>query len=183
MKLIGITGKAGAGKDTLGSGFVRQGYRRIAFADALKEATAVIAGEPSEPYYTQAGKAEFSEVLGTTRREALQHIGSAVRNRLDEGVWVRRVLAEWGRLGRPATVITDVRYDNEAKAIRALGGVVIQIERPGQQLLDGDAASHESERGLSTALIDELFINNGTIDTVYAYAAGVVEGYRIGARR
>ena len=175
MKLIGITGKAGAGKDTLAAGFVRLGYRRIAFADALKEAAAVIAGEPSGPYFTHEGKVEFSPVLGRTRREALQSLGSAVRSHLDEGVWVRRALAEWERLGRPATVISDVRYDNEAQKIRDLGGMVIRIDRPGPALLSGAAAAHESEHGVCVDLVDEVFVNDGDIDDVNAYAAGVAD--------
>ena len=36
--LIGLTGKAGSGKDTVADGLVKSnGYRKIAFADVLKD--------------------------------------------------------------------------------------------------------------------------------------------------
>jgi hypothetical protein len=178
MSLTGITGKAHAGKDTFGAAFVRAGYRRISFADPLKEATAIIAGEPSHLYHTAEGKEGFSPVLNTTRRRALQNIGKGVRDALDPGIWVRRALDEWDRLGRIPTVITDVRYDNEAELIRQFGGIVVQIVRPDNGGLFGEAAQHESERGIREDLIDLEITNNGSIGDLNAEARKIIDSRR-----
>lgn len=160
---IGITGKAGAGKDALAEVFTAWGVKRLALADALKAAVATVAGEAPEPYHTQDGKAEHSTVLGTSRRIALQVVGKALRESLGPDVWVRRLLAEWERLGRPDTVITDVRYNNEAEAIRKLGGTILLVTRPNNEALTGEAALHDSERGIDEALVDIEIINDGTL--------------------
>ena len=163
MKLVGIHGRATAGKDTAGAVFIKAGYRRLSFADALKECVAVIAGEPSDNFFTMEGKEGFSPVLNTTRRVALQNVGNAMRETLDEEIWIRRALAGWDQAGRPPTVITDVRYPNEAAAIRGMGGTIIQILRPGASGLVGEAANHVSEVPLNYDLIDIDVHNDGTV--------------------
>jgi len=70
-------------------------------------------------------------------RVALQRLGTDFGRALDETVWVRTGL-ERARLNalhaRPQTgrvVVSDVRFPDEARAIRAVGGHVWWIERPG----------------------------------------------------
>ncbi|MBT2325535.1 hypothetical protein J7E62_24685 [Variovorax paradoxus] len=172
--LVGITGKAQAGKDTLGAEFVRAGFRRISFADPLKEAVSVIAGEPLELFHSIEGKEGFSPMLNCTRRHALQAVGKGVRDVLDQDIWVRRALDAWDRMGRPPAVITDVRYSNEAELIRQFGGTVVHIWRPGNVGLAGAAAAHESEAGIRDELIDEQVCNNGSISELNAEARKII---------
>lgn len=176
--ILGITGRAGSGKDTFGSVFVKAGYRRIAFADPLKEATAIIAGEPSHLYFTAEGKEGFSDVLNMTRRRALQDVGNGLRKALDPGIWVRRALHEWDCQGRPLTVITDVRYDNEAELIRSMGGAIIEIVRPDNAYLEGDAAQHASEQGISSKLVDLYLTNDTSIGELQAEARKIIAALR-----
>lgn len=179
-KLIGITGLARAGKDTLAKGFIRAGYERKAFADALKEATAFIANEPTHLFFDDSTKEGYCEALGMTRRRALQSLGKGVRDSLGETTWVNRLLREWEDDGRPATVISDVRYLNEAQEIIKRGGIVIKVTRSGAGL-DGEAAQHESERGLPDDLITVFIVNNGSIGDLYVEAAKVDK--MVGERR
>ncbi|VTU31863.1 deoxynucleoside monophosphate kinase [Variovorax sp. PBS-H4] len=181
MSLIGITGKAQAGKDTLGAEFVRAGYRRISFADPLKEAVSVIAGEPLELFHTIEGKEGFSPMLNCTRRHALQAVGKGVRDVLDQGIWVRRALDAWDRMGRPNAVITDVRYTNEAELICQFGGLILHVWRPGNVGLTGVAAAHESEAGIRDDLINEQICNNGSIGELNAEARKIID--RLGPSR
>ena len=174
MSLQGITGRAGSGKDTFAEAFIKAGYRRISFAEPLKEAVAMIAGEPTHLYHSAEGKEGFSAVLNCTRRHALQAVGKGVRDVLDANVWVRRALDEWDRMGRPNAVITDVRYENEADLIRQFGGQVIRITRPGAALLSGAEAQHESERGIRDELVDLDVLNDGTIGELHAEARKVI---------
>ena len=171
--LIGISGRAKAGKDSFASALVQRRFQRIAFADALKIATAVIANEPTHLYFDEVAKELHTDALGMTRRKALQAVGKAVRDSLGEQVWVNRTLADWASRGKPDTVITDVRYPNEALAIRQRGGTVIRINREGAGLA-GELAQHESEQRLSDDLVDIEVFNDGTLGDLHAEARKIV---------
>ena len=154
--VIGITGKAGSGKDT----FYRlvlapRGYVRVAFADAVRGVALSMAVATQMASRTVPGAyAEFACLAvagallgdfpapgGGTRvaldhtayyytwygqekprsvRRILQHLGTEVGRALDPGLWVYAALQEVKRIvergGRVA--ITDVRYPNEAAALR-----------------------------------------------------------------
>lgn len=162
-QLILITGRAGSGKDTFARGLIDRGFKRQAYADALKEVTALIADEPSHLYHDVVAKEEHCDALGMTRRGALQDVGSAVRNTLGPNTWCNRVIRRWRAAGKPPTVITDCRYDNEADAAIAEGGIVIKIIRPDNASLPGSLAAHESERGVSEDRITIEVINDGSV--------------------
>jgi hypothetical protein len=51
-------------------------------------------------------------------------------------------------------VIDDLRFDNEAELVRSLGGLVIQVERPGVE-----AMAHVSEAGISPELVTCILSN------------------------
>jgi hypothetical protein len=169
-KLIGITGLAGSGKDTLADAFVRLGFTRMAFADALKHATSYIAAEAPGLYFDPETKEQFSEALGMTRRKALQEMGNGVRETLGPLTWINRVLRVWEAGGRQPTVISDCRYENEAERIKDLGGIVLRVVRPGNSLLAGAEAVHISELGVSDSLVMMDIINAGTIGDLNAEA-------------
>ncbi len=168
--LMGITGFAGAGKDTFALGLVELGFERQAFADALKQVTAYIADEPKSLYHDPVAKEQYSESLQMTRRRALQLLGTeGVRNTLGPDVWSRRLLRKWASDGRPDTVVTDVRFDNEADAIIAAGGYIVRVVR-GAQLLKGAAAAHASEAGVSEDRVLITVFNDGTVEELKAEA-------------
>jgi hypothetical protein len=176
MRLVAITGKARAGKDTFAQALVQKGFRRVSFADALKEVTALIADEPVHLYYDDVSKEEYCEALGMTRRQALQKLGTeGVRAVFGPDVWVNRVLRRWVREGRPPLVSADCRFDNEARLIREAGGIVVRIIRPDNTGLTGEAAVHASERGVSDDLIDVEITNNGSVGDLHAEALKVLE--------
>ena len=56
-------------------------------------------------------------------------------------------------------VISDVRYDSEARAIRNAGGKIWAIIRP-EAGLKGEAGKHSSEAGISEELVDFVIKNN-----------------------
>jgi hypothetical protein len=157
--IVGLSGYAQAGKDTAAEVFVRYGFQRYSFADPMREMALAIdpivaivdvysCGDtyPEELRYSEAidangyekAKAAFPEV-----RAFLQRLGTdAGRKILGEDVWVdaaMRKMAEGGDY-----VIPDVRFVNEAEAIRNAGGMVFRIHRPGR----GPVNDHESEIAL-----------------------------------
>lgn len=172
-KLIGVTGLARAGKDTFAQECVKRGYKRLAFADALKTTVAHIANEPSHLYFDDVTKEEYTPSLDMTRRRALQEVGNGIRESLGTMTWIRRVLRQWEADGRPPTVISDVRYPNEAHAIHELGGIVVRVNRRGAGL-SGDAAKHVSEAGVPENLLDFDLDNNGTVSELGVEVAKIL---------
>jgi hypothetical protein len=126
--LIGISGHARSGKDTLyRSALASRGYERIALADPLKAMVLALelpkmATVPevvksfADNYYNY-----FSGEKSTSARERLQLFGTEyVRDNMDSGYWVYIALKEAKKviLAGGKVAITDVRFVNEANAIR-----------------------------------------------------------------
>jgi ribosomal protein S11 len=63
-----------------------------------------------------------------------------------------------------SVAITDVRFDNEAAAVRAAGGRVFRVVRSGDSCLAAETAAHASEAGVSDALVDGVIVNSGSLD-------------------
>lgn len=59
-------------------------------------------------------------------------------------------------------VISDVRFDNEALAIRKFGGRIWRIVRP-DRAIDSAASAHVSEAGVSDELIDVTVCNDSDL--------------------
>lgn len=191
LNLIGLTGLAGSGKDEAAKALVAQGWKRDAFADRMR--TALLALNPIiafdvERYGPETGEcivmerlAVIVERLGWDRakreydevRRLLQKFGTeAGREIHGEDCWVDALFADWDALRSPL-VVTDVRFNNEANAIRARGGKVVRITRPGVEPLPGN---HASEAGVSASFIDYEISNVGTIAQLHEAtlrAAGV----------
>lgn len=86
--------------------------------------------------------------LNTPRspRQIMQWWGTEYRRALEPGYWVRkaaqRVHYMHKTLGARLIVITDVRFEDEAQLVRALGGQIWQIKRPGCEV---SSTAHVSE--------------------------------------
>ena len=76
VKLIGLSGRRGSGKDTVARLLQQlqpeRQWQVLSFGDAIKDVCAALAGEAVAPYYSQAGKRELVPAFGRTRGELLQ---------------------------------------------------------------------------------------------------------------
>lgn len=155
--IVGLTGYAGAGKDTAADWLVRhRGFTRVAFADGVKELALRLGGPGLRADVEAVGWDELKRDPGV--RERLQDIGLAVREVIGADVWVRAAFDRMPAEGR--FVVTDVRFLNELEAIRSAGGKVVRIERPGT----GPANGHVSEVGLDGHPADAEVFNRGTAE-------------------
>jgi hypothetical protein len=103
--------------------------------------------------------------VGKSPRELLQSLGTEWgRAMVADDIWIRLALQRAGQ----RTVISDVRFDNEAAAIRATGGVVWRVVRPDVGCLDASTAQHSSERGISPELIDAQIVNDCSLAALAA---------------
>ena len=168
--LIGVSGKAGHGKDSVvsflkqclvedyGSGNVE--YVDIKFADKLKEITADLLDVL--PWYMndQAGKETGIEHMGDiTGRKALQIVGTDIARAIYQDIWVYHYMSKVYDYFANApcefkdcfVFTSDVRFENEYQVIKdyetlTVKPVLIRVVRPGFSIVGGE--NHASETGL-----------------------------------
>jgi hypothetical protein len=168
--LIGLTGRAQAGKDTVFERLVllyrtTTEVRRVSFADPLYESAAAALGVDVE--FLRRWKADPRaglklavpgvECAGSlTFREYLQRYGTeAHRTLFGPDFWVERAdLTHDGRI----VVVTDVRFRNEAQAIADAGGAVVRVTGPAE--VEGVEDAHQSEAGIPAYLVDQTLDNS-----------------------
>jgi hypothetical protein len=168
--IIAISGKIGAGKNAIAD-LIKQHsilkFEETAFAKKLKEIVALLAAVPYETTLTQEGKNIYIEEYGKTIGEMLQIIGTdCMRDTFNKQVWIKACLLEIKN--KPGNyIITDCRFDNEADAIKEIGGYVIRINRKNNPIAaaSGRDLNHPSETGLDNYNNFDYVINNdGTLE-------------------
>lgn len=172
--IIGIAGKARTGKDTIASCLVNwHGYRSMAFAEPITKF--IIDAFAPEHWYLQ-NKEEAIPGIDLSYREIAQRMGTDFfRNQIDKDIWVKALQRRMDRqtIHEARVVITDVRFENEAKWIRDHGGFIIHVDRQDAP----PARTHSSEDGIAVAEGDYIIDNNGTIDTLYRQIDELMEAY------
>ncbi len=185
MPLIGLCGPKECGKSTVSKDLARlllglkphqqlhpsQSVRRLRFAGAVKAMLRALG--LSEAQVDGDKKETPSELLGgKTPREAMQSLGTEWgRDLVSPDLWCNATMQLVDDSPDDVIVIDDVRFDNEAAAIRARGGYVIEIFRAGTSY----NSEHASEAGLPRALIDVSVPNNDhPTETVLRVAAYVL---------
>ena len=120
VNLIGINGKIGSGKDTVGKIIqhltsnwsdeefvdthmldIRSSWEIKKFAGKLKQIASLLSGIPVKRFEDQEFKQkQMSEGWGMTYREFLQKLGTeAMRNGLHTNVWVNALFANYNAIG------------------------------------------------------------------------------------
>lgn len=178
--IIGLCGVRRSGKDTVGAYLVKQhGYERRAFADPLKKSvanlfdipfsevdklkvdphTAIELTLPTESALHEARKIrmlffEFLQRYGTEAHRDVPEMG--------ENFWVDLTLPVQGYYVNRNLVVTDVRFANEAARIEQLGGIVVQVKRPGTD--NNDPHRSEQLEGIEPHYI---LYNDRDLDELY----------------
>lgn len=122
---MGISGKRGSGKDTLGKVLIEKyGFQRISFAKRLKEITKDLF-DMTDEQVDGMKKEVIDSRYNASPRDLLIGIGNDMR-KYDKDVWIR--LAFKG-LPDGNYVITDLRYQNEARYLKSIGAVLVRLNR------------------------------------------------------
>lgn len=186
--VIGLVGAAGSGKSTVRSILLanRSGMQQFSFAIALRAmVTALIRSAMpgdtpcSARYYLDDPDLKNTPqpwLLGMTPRYLMQTLGTEWgRNTIDPDIWVKLsaarlnpYLASHMREAAPGpkAVYDDVRFQNEADMIRALCGVIVRVERPGNP--NAIPADHASESEAARIVADMTLVNDGTKEDLQA---------------
>jgi hypothetical protein len=129
----------------------------------------ILRGQPSLSHQviTDANKEIF--------RPILQWIGSYLVTEVSPTIWydelvhrARQALVK----GTPLIVIGGVRYPSDAETLRQAGGIIIEIQRPNQQLLDLEDAT-ENQR--TQIVADTTIINDASLPDLARCADAVLQ--------
>lgn len=171
-KIIGITGRAGAGKDTVANLLMdHHGFQRLAMADKIKDGCAAMFGIERALFDDRDQKEVVIPWLGKSPRQLAQLAGTEFgRNLIADDVWLR--VAGKGLVDGVRYVLPDVRFENEAAFVRAHGGVILHIIRPGTE--SGTSSAHSSENGIAMADGDRVVLNDEGLDSLLYKAMRVL---------
>ena len=201
--IIGICGFIGSGKDTIADYLVNlHHFRRESVANTLKDAVAQVFGWDRTMLEGRTKQARewreqvdpwWAERLGIphlTPRWILQQWGTEVcRKNFHDDIWIAS-LENKLRNSKDDVVISDCRFPNEIRAIKAAGGLVVRVVRgPEPEWYDAAVSVNRGPNGNSTWALsgrrleqlgvhasetswvgtkfDVVLDNNGTLDDLY----------------
>ncbi len=202
--IIGVCGFIGSGKDTIADYLTNfHEFRRESFASSLKDAVAAVFGWDRVLLEGRTKQARewreqrdewWSNRLGMdiTPRWVLQYWGTEVcRKSFHDDIWIASVENKL-RNSQDDIVISDCRFPNEIKSIKAAGGIVVWVKRGelpewynyAVMANSGDVAAqielarfgiHTSETAWVGTEFDAILENDSSIDDLYDQVKNLVE--------
>lgn len=176
MIIIGVTGKAGCGKNTVAD-YLRDnyGFKALAFADPIKDMLCSLLSINREELELEKVKSIPHPLLGVTVRAALQTLGTEWgRDRVNSNLWSRIVEDRIKVSGSPMHVISDLRFLNEAEMLSRNKGTIFYVTREDiHDRIQGETEkSHASEANYDKILKKYknrtiTIANNGSIEDLY----------------
>lgn len=166
MKIIGISGLAGSGKDTAYEILKQElelcGYntKKLSFAQKLKDVCCLLFGWDLNRLYNDADYKEGTtlddgsidmacELLNKSRRVVMQEIGTdAMRDNFHKDIWIitMKLAINNGEFsGCDYGFITDMRFLNEIDFVKSMGGKCVRVNRVGENTTLTSETDHASE--------------------------------------
>ena len=165
--LIGLTGLARSGKDTVASYLCgNHDFVQYSFAFPIKQAMKVMFGV--DPLIDDDLKEVNISWIGRSPRQLYQLLGTEFgRDRVHPDIWVRNLEHRLAKDHLPdmgdSVVITDCRFENEAAWIRESGGEIWHIKRDIKKKVN----AHRSEDGIKVHESDFVITNNTSLEALY----------------
>lgn len=166
-KKIGLVGRKGSGKDTVGEYLIQeQGFKRFAFADELKYIVRRLFG------YTRGEIEQKPEHV----RKTLQSFATEGFRSLYPNIWSTYLLNNLHNyqtvfpVRYSSVVVTDVRFPNEAAVLRDDWFTIVKVLRD-----TGHTDSHVSEESVDQVVPDYVIDNNGTVEDLHREVAELLE--------
>ncbi len=164
--LIGLGGRAGAGKSTASGMLQKLGCAEETFAEPIKEMVRAMVGP-----WTGPKEVPIPWLHGASLRDLYQSLGSEWgREIMHDDVWIWHLMRRMEARQKKCVVIADVRFPNELRFIRDNGGVTVYLERasvPEASVPGGNYAAwrrHVSEHAVHKRQFDMVIQNNDLLD-------------------
>lgn len=193
LKLIGLTGPAGCGKDTIARFLCdTQEFRQIALADPIRDGIEAMFGISRE-FLTDRDLKETSlkQIFGFDKspRQLMQTLGTEWgRNMIDPNIWlnIARTKIEFNKrlcaannLYLRGIAVSDIRFEGEAKWLRDQGGTIWHIRRPNNPYTITTAHASEGQITIPPPIPgigeEPLIINGGDIDQLHDQIAELLQ--------
>lgn len=172
--IIGFAYRARVGK-SVSADYLANTYSFIndSFAYSLKQGAKIIFSLSEDQM--ELTKEIPDDFWGMSPRQILQLMGTeAMRTVFSGDIWVKTLQRRIQQHPTRNHAISDVRFKNEAEAIKAMGGIVIRIDRD----KSGTTSKHSSETELDTYdKWDELLDNNGDFNHLFTQLDLIVSKY------
>lgn len=182
--VIGLSGRAGCGKDVAAAALTSSGaFISLRFAAALKDGLNAMFGFTNDQWEDREWKETEIPLLSKSPRQLAQTIGTEWgREMVHPEVWVsclalkikRHIYSAQEPGDIKSIVIPDLRFQNEAQWIKDQQGIIIEIQRDDNEDKT-EHSDHKSEGGISLLMVDHIIQNNGTVDelkfNIRAFAA------------
>jgi deoxynucleotide monophosphate kinase-like protein len=170
MKIIGLTGQANAGKDTVADKLVSDyGFVKYSFAKPLKDMLKVLGVDCDNRETKELPHPTFK----VSPRVMAQTLGTEwMRNCIDKDGWLLLAKAfVQGVRGTPVEgiVFSDVRFINEAEYVRACG-TLIHVWRPDIETV----TPHVSENGIPFRDCDRALMNDKVKEITFRRLDGIM---------
>ncbi len=164
MKIFGLTGHMGSGKDTLADMLILHGFKKYVYSDVIKE--------------------ELDKKKMEHTRENLQNMGNILRERHGSDILSRRLYEKICSDGVERVIVVGIRNKGEAEFFKRMDGFKlvwvdakekIRMERLIERGLKKDPTNEDQfkkldKKDLSTGLeevekiLDVKVENNGTVE-------------------
>lgn len=197
-QIYGLVGYRGVGKDTFAKEVVsRSGkFTILHFAKALRKLCSDVFGVDEESFLDREKKeAKIKSVVidnyvyllrqhtgldikerglvAETPRQLLQFVGTDYVRSERDSYWVDKVVEQIKKIGGKV-LIADVRFPNEIKAIKDLGGKIIRLNR--KDIVP--TGQHESDTALAALNPDlDLMLIKGDLKILEMLATTISSGY------
>lgn len=174
--IIGLTGGMGVGKSTIVEILEeKHNVALVKFAAPLYDMQEFVYRRIANVYKKPQGFAKD--------RKLLQWLGTEWgRGSISDTLWVDLWKSEVDLQGKVKytdfIISDDTRFDNEAQAIRDIGGIVIKIvSNQSSSRIDTTSGifSHSSESGISANLVDYVLVNEGSVEDLRNSLATLLE--------
>jgi hypothetical protein len=170
--LIGLKGSIGSGKSTVADILHDLGFTEYSFATPLKKIAIDMGFEYDEVHGSQEQKLAPNKFWGVSGRYFMQKFGTEIcRDTLPKvlpelcgasSVWIN-LFNKYHECHPESTVVSDVRFPNEACAIREAHGFIVEIQRGSNIHTDEKSNAHRSESESLNIKPDYIIANNGTL--------------------
>jgi len=167
IRILGLTGPKGSGKDTVAQ-IIKSKYidvESIAFADPIKTVMQDLfkLDRVDNSQYDQFKRTNLHyRVDGSDfvipGRRMVREIGMLMR-RYDDNQFIDYVKHTIMNLPDKIWIVTDMRFDNEYMVLKSIGAKIVKINRP-----TFDYDGHISERGFDDFLVDHILMNDGNLE-------------------